>query len=111
MKRRRGGSLRHKWSLIPDDTNVLITHGPAWGTLDLNWRSQRCGCELLENRLLHLRPDLHIFGHIHDSGGVTMRNIGAKVSINAAMLGEDYVTLRDPIVWDMNYETEYIENE
>ena len=40
-----------------------------------------------------------------------MRNVGAKVSINAAMLGEDYISLRDPIVWDMNYETEYIENE
>lgn len=31
----RGRDIKQVWDKIPDDTNVLITHGPPYGTLDL----------------------------------------------------------------------------
>jgi hypothetical protein len=31
----RGKQLREKWDMIPDDTEVLMTHGPAYGQLTL----------------------------------------------------------------------------
>ena len=31
---RMGWELEQKWNDIPDNTDILITHGPAWGHLD-----------------------------------------------------------------------------
>jgi Icc-related predicted phosphoesterase len=30
----RGEEIKKKWDLIPNDTDVLITHGPPYGILD-----------------------------------------------------------------------------
>lgn len=63
---------RHKihqvWDLIPDDTDVLITHGPPMGILDLHIgdRIEQCGCKSLLNRVLQVKPRYHCFGHIHN---------------------------------------------
>ena len=66
----RGKPLQEKWDLIPSDTNILITHGPALGLLDVA-ADQHLGCAHLKHRLRelkHLRH--HIFGHIHDGYGL-----------------------------------------
>lgn len=65
----RGKPLREKWALIPDDTDILVTHGPPFGMLDKNCDGERCGCRDLANRVLDLNLKLHVFGHIHDSHG------------------------------------------
>lgn len=71
----RGKELIDKWALIPDDTNVLITHGPPYQILDKAPRGvfdyEHVGCKDLLERILEL-PKLkaHIFGHIHNSSGV-----------------------------------------
>ena len=106
MKQRHGQELRDVWDAIPDGTDVLVTHGPSHGTLDKNDQSFSCGCELLHERLLVVRPGVHIFGHIHESPGVVQRSFGARVSVNASML--DYRAsmldcrwpVREPIVLD-----------
>ena len=66
----RGGPLRKVWSKIPDDTQVLITHGPPHGILDLTFRGMAVGCEALRERIEEL-PALraHVFGHIHEGYG------------------------------------------
>ena len=54
---------------------IILTHGPAYGSLDVNVASVHLGCELLAKRLefineiLPLRR-LHVFGHIHEDRGV-----------------------------------------
>jgi hypothetical protein len=40
----RGAECASKWDLIPDDTAVLITHGPPLGYGDLCEDGQRAGC-------------------------------------------------------------------
>lgn len=100
MKIRNSTNLKWVWEKIPKDTNVLITHGPAHGTLDKH-DNVSCGCELLYSKLLEIRPDIHIFGHIHESPGVVERNEGAKISVNASMLARDYITVREPIVLEI----------
>ena len=64
--------LAKKWALIPEDTDILVTHGPPFGILDTvsPRRTHRCGCEELALRLKELNNlKLHVFGHIH--GGVS----------------------------------------
>lgn len=64
----RGEALAEKWALIPEATDVLITHGPPAGFGDRSWDS-RAGCSELLSALERTRPALHVFGHIHQDGG------------------------------------------
>ncbi|KAL4795172.1 Metallo-dependent phosphatase-like protein [Aspergillus venezuelensis] len=52
---------------ITEDTDILITHGPPKGHLDLG----HLGCAYLRQRLWNMRrrPKLHVFGHIHGGYG------------------------------------------
>ena len=94
----RGPQLAAKWALIPADTDILITHGPPHGTLDLTPRGDRAGCEALAERLKDLRVRLHVFGHIHHSYGVVESE--KRISVNASICDEHYVAAHKPIVVD-----------
>jgi Icc-related predicted phosphoesterase len=84
----RGEKLRAKWSLIPNEVDVLVTHGPPHGVLDLTWNGEHVGCEELHKVVFNrVEPRLHIFGHIHHSGG-SKRKIGKTTFVNAAILND-----------------------
>jgi Icc-related predicted phosphoesterase len=67
--------LKEEWAKIPDDTDILVTHGPPYGILDtVNFadgtpKSEHLGCQHLMDRIMEIKPDLHICGHIHSSYG------------------------------------------
>lgn len=66
----RGERLAEKWALIPDDTEILVTHSPPYGIGD-DTGSGHAGCEDLRRRVEQLKNlKLHIFGHIHESPGI-----------------------------------------
>lgn len=65
----RGPELAMKWALIPEDTQILITHGPPAGILDMTHRGEAVGCRDLLDRVRLIRPRLHVFGHIHEAAG------------------------------------------
>jgi predicted phosphohydrolase len=66
----RGEALADKWALIPDDTDVLVTHGPPAGYGDRVGRAGPQGCADLLTRLREVEPALHLYGHIHEDGGL-----------------------------------------
>lgn len=61
---------RH-WQNIPEDTNILLTHTPPKGILDLSENKSHelscAGCGALRKKIMKL-PELavHFFGHIHN---------------------------------------------
>lgn len=72
--RARGEEIRKHWDLIPDDTNILVTHGPPHGILDMTYfvdgtPRDQVGCQDLLEVVKRIKPDLHVFGHIHRSHG------------------------------------------
>ena len=98
----RGQRLAEKWAQIPDDTQVLITHGPPHGILDRlpGPKREKVGCEALLERIHTLpRLRLHIFGHIHHSYGKVQRN-GVKF-VNASICDERYRAAHAPIVVEL----------
>lgn len=98
----RGEALAERWARIPDDTDVLITHGPPAGILDRvdpPVGSVRPGCEALTARVTQLVPRLHIFGHIHEDYGQVQ--IGNCLYINASTCNGSYQPLNAPVVIDL----------
>ena len=79
---RRGAEIAAKWALIPDDTRVLVTHGPPFGIGDLTGRNDHAGCADLLARVREVEPALHVFGHIHEGTGVYRE--GATTFVNAS---------------------------
>jgi predicted phosphohydrolase len=70
----RGAPLAEKWALIPDGIDVLVTHGPPAGIGDGGPVGGRHGCEDLAARVRSLRPLVHLFGHIHQDGGMWQKD-------------------------------------
>jgi Icc-related predicted phosphoesterase len=103
---RNGWELEQKWKDIPEDTDILITHGPPQGHLDASgppWNQPNLGCELLRVRVDELKPKIHVFGHIHGSAG--HKEYGGTHFINASILNEDYVQVNDGVTIDWDRET------
>lgn len=71
-----GEPLYQKWQLIPDNTDVLITHGSPKGIGDeanLGFKCQHVGCGDLLARIQPLSLTGHIFSRIHEGYGVRAR--------------------------------------
>ncbi len=97
---RNSEEIRSKWSAIPDDTDVLITHGPPLGFQDLCSNGDHGGCEdLLKEVVGRIKPKYHVFGHIHEAYG--MASNGETTFVNASTCTlEGYEPINFPIVID-----------
>lgn len=93
-------------SLIPGDTDVLITHGPPFGILDVSgFDKQKVGCRALYEDMQRVKPDVHVFGHIHHSYGhhAFIHDDGYKtMCVNASICDEGYNPTRQPFIWELS---------
>lgn len=91
------------YSAIPDDTDVLITHSPAYGILDLDDSIDgeliNYGSEELLCRLSALNLRAHLFGHIHRQHGILHQD--GIIYSNGAIMSEDYTQLNIPNLIDI----------
>jgi predicted phosphodiesterase len=84
----RGAEIAAKWDLIPAGTDVLITHGPPMGILDVVPAGGHVGCADLLERIGDIRPPIHAFGHIHEGSGIEER--GGTTFVNASICNGAY---------------------
>lgn len=104
---RNGKQLEKKWSLIPSDTDILITHGPAYGYLDkVEGDAFNLGCEILIDKIKKIKPKIHVFGHIHTGHGYSFD--GSTNYLNASVLNEEYIYAQKPITIDWDKDTNEI---
>ena len=106
---KNGIELAGKWEAIPDNTDILITHGPAFGTLDTvagrPW--DNLGCELLAQRIEVIKPKIHVCGHIHSGYGYVFKN--GTHFFNASVLDEQYEYTQKPMTFDWDKDTNTVE--
>ena len=102
----RGEELAAKWEKIPDDVDILITHGPAYGILDYAPIGGRVGCEELYRKIVEVKPKIHVCGHIHDGYG--QKTMGGIEFLNASVLNDRYEYAHKPIVVEYDTETKEI---
>jgi Icc-related predicted phosphoesterase len=111
FNRNRGEDIKKHWDLIPNNIDVLITHGPPLGFLDKSKNVNRdtgrmyddhLGCRDLKEAMYRVRPLLHCFGHIHGSGGRQFDYIdddGYKTMVvNASICNERYKPRNPPMI-------------
>lgn len=94
---RAGETIKPHWDMIPSDTNVLITHGPIKGYLDITIEGNSVGCPFLRDRVAELKDlKLHLCGHIHEGYG-RIETENGLILINASVLNHKYYMTNEPI--------------
>jgi Icc-related predicted phosphoesterase len=88
--------LAAKWEAIPNDTDIVVTHGPPYGFGDLTADGRHVGCELLLQRLRQARPRFHVCGHVHEGYGLYETDFGTTV-VNASVCNARYQPVNPPI--------------
>lgn len=99
FNRRRGAAINKHWALVPPDTNLLITHGPAYGVLDSIVNETNAGDAGLLQRIKTVKPAVHVCGHIHEAYGKAKRD--GTTFINASVLNEKYELVNKPVVFEL----------
>ena len=96
---KNGPELEKKWDLIPDNTDVLITHCPPFGILDLTLQNNKVGCEKLAIAVERVKPKVHLFGHIHCGYGKLQ--VGNTLFVNASNCDEEYKPVNKSLEIDL----------
>ena len=84
---------------IPNDTDVLITHSPAYGILDFD-DGINYGSEELIEKISTLNLKAHLFGHIHAQHGII--TLSHTIYSNGAIMNSQYTTLNHPNILELN---------
>lgn len=87
------------YARIPFDTDILITHSPAYGILDFD-----DGINYGSKEILEKLPSLHnlkaqLFGHIHTQHDIIEKN--SIIFSNGAIMNTDYTNLSSPNLIDI----------
>lgn len=98
FNRYRGDKIRPHWDLIPDNTDIIITHGPPFGILDKTARGEAVGCRELLAKTEKVKPRIHVFGHIHEAYGEQKQH--GTHFINASTLNLQYKVAHQPVIVD-----------
>ena len=94
--------LRPHWNKIPPDTDIIVTHSPPYGIMDIAWR-KNLGCPILLEKVNEVKPLVHLFGHIHEGRGHLVKD-GVNF-INAAICNEESIPAHQPFVFDLPRKT------
>jgi Icc-related predicted phosphoesterase len=94
------------WSQIPDNLDILITHGPPKGILDKVDRTNPREDEHVGdvNLLYHVKralPRAHIFGHIHEGAGSYISDLWTTKFYNACVCNGKYKPMNPVTVFDL----------
>jgi Icc-related predicted phosphoesterase len=100
------------WELIPEGTDIIITHGPPFEFGDflppdeMYPHGARVGCLELNNKLRQIKPSICMFGHIHEGYGVYKNPY--TIFINGSVLNGSYYPVNKPWVFDFDIQTKKV---
>lgn len=89
------------WNDIPEDTQVLLTHGPPKFILD-QCKDGAVGCFTLRQKIESI-PSIkyHMFGHIHEGYGLT--NVSGVTYSNGSIMDRKYRFVNKPNCFDLTF--------
>jgi len=81
--------LKKEYDKIPEGIDILISHTPPYGILDMNKHGEHCGSISLRETMFRVKPKYLICSHIHEQGGKEIDLVMTKV-INCSYVNERY---------------------
>lgn len=87
--------LQKLWSDADIRADILVTHCPPFGVLD-EYKGTKTGCQLLLEKVNHLRPKYHIFGHNRDCYGVVTAE--PTTFVNCCRFDAKFKPVNPPVV-------------
>jgi Icc-related predicted phosphoesterase len=104
----RNEEVRSYWDKIPQDTNIVVTHGPVHGKLDYIPESgEYVGCVDLKSKIEEIKPMMFICGHIHSGRGVY--NTDKTLYVNSSIMDNAYNKQGEPMVFKINVDKMYVD--
>jgi Icc-related predicted phosphoesterase len=99
----REPELEAKWERIPDDTDVLLLHGPPHGYGDRTSGGRHEGSPSLLRAIRRVRPRLAVFGHIHEARGRWDLEVDGKAVTlaNVSVMNERYEPVHPAVRFDL----------
>jgi len=96
FNKHRGEEINNVWNTIPNDTDVIITHGPPARIGDfIPSTREYVGCSDLLHRIQVIQPKLVCFGHIHEGYG--LHKIDETTFVNASICDANYDPTNKPV--------------
>lgn len=99
----RGEEIKKHWDKIPNNTDILVTHGPVYGINDtVLGRPENLGCKDLYDKILEIKPLIHTCGHIHTGNGY--KEFNDINFFNTSVLDESYQMRYKPYHIEIEWE-------
>jgi Icc-related predicted phosphoesterase len=92
-------NLQERWSHVPHGTDVLISHGPPRGILDVTEDGESVGGIAHRNVVRSIRPKLNVFGHIHECYG--QETYMGVDYVNATLVNFQYELVNAPVLYNL----------
>ena len=95
-------TLAYKFSEMPDDVDILISHDAPYGTSDICFEGfstskGHIGCPELRDAILEKKPKYCFHGHLHSSNhGEEV--LGETKVYNTSVLNESYELVYEPLI-------------
>ena len=86
---------------IPDDTDIIISHGPPFGYGDLTSRGESTGSTALLDRIKQIKAKYVIAGHIHEAYGKYEIPGIDTIVYNASILNLRYKNVNKPTYFEI----------
>jgi len=86
------------YNKIPDDTDIIISHGPSYDVLDMTARGVKAGSRALSKHTERVCPKLLITGHLHEAYGTHEDKEAGTFYANASICTLQYAPINKPIV-------------
>lgn len=87
------------YSNIPDSTDIIVSHTPAYGVLDAEEDGRPLGSTALAEHIFRVKPKMVLCGHIH--GGYGEKDVDGTHYINASHLDVTYRKFRPAIIYEI----------
>ena len=110
--------LDEYWKKIPENTHIIVTHGPPLGIMDHTYSrvgliTERTmgnitstGCKALLRHVKRIKPKFHIFGHLHDeeeisNAGTFKKNGEETLYINASVVNLKHYLVNEGEIFEI----------
>ncbi len=89
------------WESIPSNTRILMTHQPPYSILDKPPSSPSKGSKSLLRHVKLVKPDVHLFGHIHADYG--QKKVEETLFINGSAYRQSKkMIVNQPVVFSLD---------